>query len=205
MEAFSRTAREYLSGLSEPELLDLWKRLRLFTFKKYGPLSKHIRGLNLDQIILDAIEDTFFGLRRWPPIDASGKKKDISLLTFLCQTIRSKVSHTIEQEKRKIVIEHEDDDLQPGALGKCVNWIANKETTSDQQAIYNQLARQLIISVRGDPLLKQIVILWVENPDLKPKDMAEKLGLSGKAFRNAQRRLIRKAVGVQERWSQNHE
>src|SRR4051812_6542652 len=91
--------------MSEAELKELLKRLRLFTYKNYGWLLKRIRALDLEEVIFEAIEDTFLGNRRWPPRDANGKEKDVAFLYFLCQTIRSKISNLMKQSQRHVSIQ----------------------------------------------------------------------------------------------------
>jgi hypothetical protein len=201
MESRSRTEQNGLADMSEKELHDLWKRLRLFTYKRFGKRTKGVRGINLDEVILDAIEDTFFGKRRWPPLDDQGHDKQISLFFFLCQTIRSKVSHIIEHEKKKQSINEEDTE----SLNQKGMYKLQASEQTDAESIYNQLSNRIRQAVKSDPLLKQIVELWIADPDLKPKDIARNLKVKDETIRNAQKRLNRKIKDIRAKWSNDYE
>jgi DNA-directed RNA polymerase specialized sigma24 family protein len=175
--------------MSETELKELWKKLRAFTYKNYGWLQTRIRALNLDEVILEAIEDTFLGIRRFPPIDANGKEKDVQLFYFLCQTIRSKISNLMKQSQRHISLREDVDTEQFVSLEQASLLSIRAKEKSDEQARYNQLSEKLRESVRSDLLLEQIVNLYIVNPEIKPKEIAHNLGISIKQIQNAQKRL----------------
>lgn len=198
MRVRSVTAREFFDSLSLDQWGELRNRLRHFTYKKYGWLSKHIRGLNLDEIVLDAIEDTYFGIRQWPLEE--NRNKDVSMFVFLCQTIRSKVSHLVEQENKKLPINDILDEGRPESLSHIRQIVLKSNEQSDQQAIYNALCRLIIESVRSDPILTMIAKYCVENPDSKPKEIAADLGLPIAEVRNAQKRFCRKALEARQKW-----
>jgi hypothetical protein len=179
--------------MSDQEWKELWKRLKLFTYKKYGWLLKHIRALDLDEIILDAIEDTFFGIRRWPPRDAEGNEKDVKLLFFLCQTIRSKISYLAKQSPKHVSVQDEIPAEQVESLKRSHLYTLQAKEESDEQARYNELGEKLLESVRSDTLLERIVNSLIEDPDLKPKEIAKQLEVSVREIQNAQKRIGRRA------------
>jgi hypothetical protein len=108
MKALSPLSQEYIAHMTEEEWRDLYKRLRLFSYKKYGMLQTVVGGLDLESVILDSIEDTFFGVRRWPVVDEDGRIKNISLCVFLCQTIRSKVRSGLINSRATILTWHDE-------------------------------------------------------------------------------------------------
>jgi DNA-directed RNA polymerase specialized sigma24 family protein len=202
MNARSLAEQESLADMSQEELLDLWKRLRLFTHKHYGWLTRKIGGLDLDEVITDAIEDTFLGKRRWPPVDAQGQDKQIPLFTFLCQIIRSKISHIIKREKKMRSIDS-DEELESLNQNELHTLRAHEQT--DEQARYNELSDDLRKAVKPDPILEQIVELLVIKPDMKPNDIAENLKITDGILHNAQKRLTRKVKDLKAKWSNDYE
>ena len=198
MEARSPLTQDYLARITEADWKDIYKRVRAFAYGNFGWLQKRIGALDLEEVITEAIEDTYFGTRRWPVLDKQGQDKKVSLVTFLCQTVRSKVSHILEKEKRKVYLEDgpEDERSQFQAQSPTAQTIQN----IDEEVIYYQLCEKLLESLRQDVLLTKIAKLYIEMPDLKPKDIAEHLGLSVTDVRNAQKRLSRKLRNVREEW-----
>jgi CRP-like cAMP-binding protein len=92
---------QQLSSLSEVQWEDLFKRLLMFTHKRYGWL-KELSGWDLQDIVQQAIIDTLDGKWRWPPKDSqTAVAQNLSLFLFLCNVIRNDVSHLREMERRK--------------------------------------------------------------------------------------------------------
>lgn len=188
-----------LKSLTDEEWRTLWKKLRLFAWRKYGSL----RGLDVDDVIQQAIVDTLSGKRRWP-------KPEVSLFHFLCGVISSKAYHWWKREQRMVSIETlkshtpyaEDagsdtillERVIYGSIGEYIRY----------EAIYNRGFYELLVdamceSIREDKELVNIVRLWSEDPRLKPSEIAQQLGLSMNAMRNAQKRLRRKLQALREK------
>ena len=198
---------EQLAALSEEQWRDLYLRLRLFTWRRYKWLSKS--GVDLDDLVVKAVSDTLEGKRHWPPVDEYGQPKaNVSLFSFLCRVVESNVSHVWEQERRKISAGLIEPDY--GALGFALEDLpvgsfeallsvspradpgSAREGGTDSRAIYNELRDKLFDLVADDVELRSIVELIVADPDLKPREMAELLGLSLDRIRSAQKRLRRR-------------
>jgi predicted XRE-type DNA-binding protein len=197
MTALSPLSQEYITHMTEDEWRDLYKRLRLFSYKHYGWLHTKIEGLDLESLIQDAIEDTLFGIRQWPVIGEDGEIKNVSLCIFLCQTIRSKVSHIVEHEKNKVHIDALDDHLVRLTSNISLRDMRANEG-SDEMAIYNEIGQQLLERVHEDELLTRIVKLYLDTPDLRPREVAEQLGLPIKEIQKARRRLHQIIVKLRE-------
>jgi hypothetical protein len=197
MKALSPLSQEYIVRMTEEEWRDLYKRLRLFSYKKFGMLQTVVGGLDLEAVILDSIEDTFFGVRRWPVVGEDGRIKNISLCVFLCQTIRSKVSHILEQEKNKVPIEEAETHPLRLTSQTTLRSVRAGEG-ADELAIYNELGQQLLKAVHQDELLTKIVKLYLDTPDLHPLEVAEQLGLPVEEIQNARKRLDRKIRRLRE-------
>jgi hypothetical protein len=200
MKARSLEARQFFDSLSPDQWRELLKRLRHFAYKKYGWLLARIRGLNLNEIILDAIEDTYFGTRQWPPEDNRSKK--VSMFGFLCQTIRSKVSHRVEEANKMVYIDEISNVERPQGLDQICQIVLRSNDQSDRQAIDNEFARLILESVSSDDTLTRMVKYWVEKPDSKPQEIAADLGIPIEEVRNAQKRIYRIALDARKKWGQ---
>lgn len=198
MEASSPLAQDYFARMTEAEWKDLYKRARLYAYMNYGWLQTKIGGLVLDDVIIESIEDIYFGARQWPVLDKQGQDKKISLCVFVCQTIRSKVSHVLEKEKRKIYL----DENAEGERSEFLAELMRAQTTqgTDQRAIYQQLCERLLDSVREDPFLTRILRRLIETPDLEPRDLAKQMKLPITEIRNALKRLSRRLRSLREEW-----
>ncbi len=99
MTKVSDQTHKSLDQITDEEWMAIWRRLRLYAIHNYGWTQSTVGvGLDLEAIVQEAILDTLTGVRRWPPVDKQGTPKDEPLF-FLCQTVRSKVSHATEREK----------------------------------------------------------------------------------------------------------
>jgi DNA-directed RNA polymerase specialized sigma24 family protein len=187
-----------LYKLTKEDWSDYYNRLLLFASRKYGH-NQIVNGtIDLEEVIQDAIVDILQGIRHWPPVGAQGGTKNISLYCFLCQIVRSKVSHILEQKKRIVSLDSILEDELPALLKLVIRMTTDPMQCSDQQALYNELCRWIINAAGDDALLKNIADLLTKEPDLQPKDIAQRLNLSEMEVRNAIKRLARRAKRMLE-------
>jgi DNA-directed RNA polymerase specialized sigma24 family protein len=200
---------ELLSSMTEEEWLDLYNRLRLFTYKRYYWLR------DLEGIIQEAIIDTIQGKRRWPSVDKDTDEVKISLFVFLCDVIRSKVSHLWEREKRQLSLDsfYENTSVLEPKLGDSAKRevLLNESATEywsliSRQDPYSQLVHKEVVDkmfnlVSHDETLTKILQLWLQEPDLKPRQIAERMGLNVKQIylilKKLQKRLVNLQGGLQ--------
>lgn len=188
-------------AITEDEWIDAWQRLRLHTWKRYGWLHKRL-GLNLDDLVHQAIVDTMEGTRTWPPIDRNtGEiRQDVTLLSFLCGVVRNNAYHLWVKEKKRISFERSDND-EP-AMPKSLEILLAESNGSyphltrpedvERQTIYNQITEKMSELVGDDEVARNILTEWRKDPTLKPSDIATVLGLNITHIQNAQKRLRRK-------------
>ena len=189
MERPPRNIRKVLSAYTAADWEDLWKRLRRFTHAYYWWLPSKGRGLDLDDFIQDAVSDAIEGKRTWPA--------EVELVTFLCQVIRSNVSHLLEKESRVVSIEEVSASrLTTPASGSP----ASRQEHADRQHAHQRLCNKIRELVREDPLLVEMVGMWLENPEIKPRNMANELRVPIEEIRNAQKRLMRRASNLRKEW-----
>jgi DNA-directed RNA polymerase specialized sigma24 family protein len=194
-------AHPRLSGLesvTEEQWIETWKKLRLFTWSRYGSLP----WLDLDDVVHQAIVDTLEGRRRWP-------KQEMSLLHFLCGVVRSIISHRWVRERKKVSIENlksggfsdyegSDTASLEGIIHGSIGEYLRCEATYNR-GFYNLLVDAMCELLGEDPLLISIVRLWSKDPRAKPSDIAQELGLKMSDMRAAQKRLRRKLQVVREK------
>ncbi|HXQ32582.1 MAG TPA: hypothetical protein VN843_01040 [Anaerolineales bacterium] len=201
---------ELLSSMTEEEWLDLYNRLRLFTYKRYYWLRDQT-NLDLEGIIQEAIIDTIQGKRRWPSVDKDTDEVKISLFVFLCDVIRSKVSHLWEREKRQLSLDsfYENTSVLEPKLGDSAKRevLLNESATEywsliSRQDPYSQLVHKEVVDkmfnlVSHDETLTKILQLWLQEPDLKPRQIAERMGLNVKQIYLILKKLQKRLVNLQ--------
>jgi DNA-directed RNA polymerase specialized sigma24 family protein len=196
MRDVSPRGRRILDEMTQTEWENLWKKLRFYTYKNFG---YKVKGrFNLDEVIQEAIEDTYFGNRRLPP--------DINLTAFLCETVRSKISHILEKERNKISIEEIKGAQQQTSLATLREnaleypQLIYRHDEGYQRVMYEELCSQIRRSVQSDSCLIRLVELLFVVPDLKPREIAIQMNQPIKTVLNLLRRLNRRArkIGVRK-------
>ncbi|HJQ23179.1 MAG TPA: hypothetical protein VKA60_04640 [Blastocatellia bacterium] len=182
-------------GTLEKELALLYDRVRLHVLRRYKWIPVDI----LEDIIQQTFLDVLTSRRRINP--------EIPLFIGLCRIVGSKLSHFWESATRQISIEelyddetvslielvlHEFSQANPGLIQPAVQ--------TDRLVFYNELCSFILQLVEDDELLTAIVKEWIELPDLKPQDIARKLGLEMSKMHQAQKRLRNKIKFVKEVW-----
>lgn len=201
--------------MSQAEWLELYRRLMLYTYKRYGWVRDRI-GVDPQDLVQQAIIDTLEGKRLWPSIDihTGEAKKDTNLFLFLCSVISSKASHLLEKERLRPTVEISELEQTEADVrfemdsSELVNFFTGEspvryfELTSDaipeSQIYYGELVDRVSQSVAGDTELMHIVESLLQSPDLKPKEIAEQLGLSLPQIYTALKRLRRRLHGLRE-------
>src|SRR5689334_1349346 len=89
-----------LESITENQWAHILQKLRLHTWKRYRSLRDRL-GVDLDDVVHQALVDTLEGKRHWP-------KEKVSLFYFLCWVVRSIIYHRLEQGKRNIPLDSID-------------------------------------------------------------------------------------------------
>lgn len=175
--------REALDTYTEDDWNDLRKRLMYFAYRHYSWVPRFTRGaIEVEDLVHDAMTDVISGRRTWPT--------DVNFFQLHCGIIRSKVSHLYGREGRVSATE-----VNQGSSASASS-LSYQELQQEQ--LYDQLCSNIRESVFDDPVLHQIVELWFAQPDMKPRHIAERLGLPVRAVQNAQKRLRTKVKGLRE-------
>jgi len=181
-----------LESITENQWAHILQKLRLHTWRRYRSLSERL-GLDLDDVVHQALLDTLDGKRSWP-------NEEVDLFYFLCGVVRSIISHRLEREKRSVPLENlesrgsvDDSDLASveAMIGGSIGEYLRYESIYNR-LVYDRLIEQMYELVKDDQELINIVGLWSTDPNLKPSELAEELGVSIGEIRNAQKRLRRK-------------
>jgi DNA-directed RNA polymerase specialized sigma24 family protein len=192
----------WLASLSDRELKELWNKLRYFTYFHFSWLPPKVPGgLELEDLIEEAIEDALSGQRTWP--------EGLDPFSLLCGTIRSKASHVWEKVKRRrpgaegssspadgeeaALPPPPDDDegeaiFQFGASGYKADYYHLCQNVQRDADCYE--LRDRILALIGDrPLERAIVELRMDDPKMTPRDLAAVLRVPFEEVRRAVRRL----------------
>lgn len=192
-----------LETITEEQWIEMWHKLRLHTAKKYRWLLRRL-SLEPGDLANQAIVDTLQGRRQWPSINAQTGliNEDLSLFAFLCGVVRSNASHLWEREKANLPIENiERTNGRRNVIPQSLETIlaqpldhhltlANAENI-EQRIINNQKTERICSFVAEDKELVRVITELRKDPALKPRELAEILGLSIEKVRNAQKRLRR--------------
>jgi DNA-directed RNA polymerase specialized sigma24 family protein len=185
-----------IRNISDAQWREMSTKLRLHTWKKYGWLSK-LTGIDLDDIAQQAIVDTFTGKRRWPPIDPTTgiEKLDVSLFYFLCQTVRSIVSHNANGPRPidfdRIDSPGDGPPYEAAYAGSFPPFLV-RPADIERAAEYNDLTDKMLELISADEDLSRIIKLWRACPDLKPREIAEELHITMPELHAARKRLRRR-------------
>jgi DNA-directed RNA polymerase specialized sigma24 family protein len=197
----SPKARQVFEQMKEAEWRDLRNRLLYFGYRNYGGNDRRL-GYHLDDAVEDAIVDVVTGVRQWPPVDEYGNEREIGLFVFLCQTVRSKISHVIAKKAREI--QFEDVQGLDLPLDRLETLRGSKESELERKIIYSEFSEQLLKLVSDDNTLTKLIKVLIETPDLRPQEIAPLLGISMQEMRNAQKRLSRRLKALREEKYDKH-
>ena len=174
-----------LKDISDEEWLEIWKKLRTFIRKKYWYLEKRL-GLDLDDIVQQAILDTLDGRRTWPPAD-----KEVEIVPFLCEVIRSIVSNNFAKAENNVLTWPSDH----SSILEDRNRDDHQPQLPDEQAITKEFIEKVHETVGDEFLMKVFEKLILGS---KPKEIAEDLEVNIVDVRNAQKRLRRQIRKLRE-------
>jgi len=187
--------RSPIHRITDAQWEELRLKLQIYAWRKCRWL-RDLTGIDLDDLVQQAIVDTYTGKRRWPPIDpTTGEERtDVSLFAFLCQTVRSLASHDLRRP-RKVDIggtsaSNEDSPTEPAYVG-AGNPFFLKSSDIERAAEFTNLTDKMLQLVSTDEELSRIVRLWRACPDLRPREMVDALQMTMPQMRAAQKRLRR--------------
>lgn len=133
--------REVLDNFSEEQWTSLNKRLTYFFYSHYReepPL------LECPDLVNRALLEAYEGRRRWDP-------ERVCLVTFLCGAMRSIASHILTGRDR-----HPSQPIEETAEPDLIK--------KENAYAYHQLCRKLREAAGGDPLVAEIVELFIRDP-----------------------------------------
>jgi DNA-directed RNA polymerase specialized sigma24 family protein len=187
MELPSSQMPDALGAHTEKDWDDLRMRGLLYAYKYFSYIPYLTRGrMSVEDLVHEALSDMLEGQRRQP--------ENVDSFTFLCGAIRSEFDNLYRKEKAATFSE----ESLPPDYSPFLPSVSLEETQSVFD--YQQLCDKVRELVSDDAELVSIVEVWFEEPDMKPKDIACRLGLSMDDMHNAQKRLRRRAINLREKW-----
>jgi DNA-directed RNA polymerase specialized sigma24 family protein len=192
----------------ERKWIDHRNKLSLYAFRYDSQISE----VDRDELVADTMSGVFWGIRIWPedvwPTDAEVEK-------FLRAVYRSKVSHWWEKELAIVperVPSGEDGEARKPHRIKLVEHIEDVnestlkkgrlfvEQDTQQQIERKQFFKMACEMLDDDQLLIAIFELWINDPGIKPQEIAEMLGVTIDEVNNALKRLRRILSKLKEQW-----
>ena len=158
--------KEMFEGFSKDQWAIIDKRLTLFFYRHY----RFEPRLEPEDLIQRAKTELCEGRRHWRPEKAS-------LMTCLCNVMRSDASHILEkankQGNRSLEETAETDYLKKEGL-----------------PVYLEVCDELRHLTNGDPVLSRMIEFFIKDPDMKPRHMQEQMpDVPKKEISKAYRRL----------------
>lgn len=184
-----------LESLTEEDWRVLRQQLLLHVYKKYWWFYLRT-GRSLEGLVQEAFLALLSGRRRYPPMDrhAGLERHDVTHLAFLCETIRSLVSRqyhvSLTLENLDRVAQFQESHLYPYLFSP---------PDAESSLTYKQLLRTMLELVQDDPVVHRIVQLKATEPDLRPREIAERLNITMEQMYAAQKRLNRRLERFKEK------
>lgn len=206
MEGLCSKAHAVIDAMTPEEWTTFNKQLLLYADSK----CRQYRGkLNRepDELVHEALFAVLSGSRLWPPVDKeSGMERNVPLVAFLCKVIGSSLCPNIcDQEDRIISLDEgapsPSHESAPHKIYINHPRLVSPAASPYDQVLYSELTGKLHQAVGEDPIATEIIELWIEVPDLKPKEIADILNLPIEQIRSAQKRLRRMCRKLKEVWS----
>ncbi|HJQ68305.1 MAG TPA: sigma-70 family RNA polymerase sigma factor [Blastocatellia bacterium] len=175
-----------LKDITEEEWYVIYQKLRLFTHKRYWYLRGKA-GLELDDVVQQAIVDTLQGKRTWPPAD-----ENLTIFAFLRGVIRSNISNELTRAGNNVLVwpsEH-------GSVSEDHQPRTQQAQLPDQQAISKELLEKLHQTIGEDERLVEVLKKLLLG--FTPKQIADELGVDITEVRNAQKRLKKRISKLRE-------
>lgn len=160
---------------------DLWTRQTRFINSRF---KRYSRIINLNGVFTDIMLEESEGTSNRQPTDVDSEKSVYGVA-------RSKISHRLARDNRSRSLEDISNAHRPGHRRVRAGYREFAEEICSRIAC-QELAKFILDKVRDDPMLSRIVDLWIDDPELKPKEVASKLGISIQELRCAQKRLRRR-------------
>jgi DNA-directed RNA polymerase specialized sigma24 family protein len=177
-----------LASLSEEDWHVLWCKLLLHVYNRYRWFYLRT-GRSLEGLAAEAMLAMISGRRRYPPIDKKTglERQDVTPLAFLCETVYSLVSRRLPDS-----ISLDDLDRLAPFLDLRAKSYLFTPAHIEERLTYQQIVTKMLKLVHDDPLAQQILLLLSEDSNLRPREIAELLGLPINKIRAAQKRLRRR-------------
>lgn len=178
-----RSGREILSSLSDQDWKDLIDRLKLF-FKSY------YYNVDVEDLIMDAVTAVIAGKRRWDPTTPPFHN--------FCSIIRSVASNKLEKEKRFTSLTPDNETSRTHDVPLNLPSIPSHAEAYEQRENDEVFRSRLEESLKDDALALHLADSLIDDPEVKPEQIAEDLGEEKKKVYNARKRLFRKLKALME-------
>lgn len=173
----------------------VWSQLRLHVHRKYRWFSLKT-GRDLNGYVHQALIAVMSGKLQYPPVDLeTGLEKDVTLLAFLCKTVRRLILDELDILRR---LDQLDDTLPLQAVTDPRKSYLLRQVKVEDKIRFKALVTTMRELVKDEPLLDLMVQVWAREPELKPREMATVLDLEMSQMRAAQKRLRRRLERLRE-------
>lgn len=196
----------------------IWNKLRLFAHRRYRYLAR--RGVNLEGLILDVM------IRESSGLSKRKRPEGVPMEVFLYESFRSALSHRLEREARLCSLEEDLGEDASTHFDNPARGVRRRPREGDPEedtppciprarkppyqprpekihmGVESENLVRKVLEIVGDDdvVLRRIVEGWLDDPGLKPQEVAEALGIPIEEMRRAKQRLARIISKLRKEW-----
>ncbi|HEY0322343.1 MAG TPA: hypothetical protein VGC66_15405 [Pyrinomonadaceae bacterium] len=198
--------REKLACLTDEQWHALLNVLTYYAHRRWRGISQE----DCEDLIYKTIESVYSGNRNL--------REGVELATAFFEIIESYYSHKWEQETIKVIVEETSSEDQEKTETKRVKRVDSLEEADlielsslvesgnpESQAEIKERNEKIYEMLGDDPELAVIVKLVLDEPGIKPREIAERLGIAVEDVYNATKRLARRVPKLHEEWKNKYE
>ena len=163
-----------LRGLGDADLrrLEWMARLR----------SIGLHGIEWQDLLHEAIARTLDGTRQWP--------KEVSIIVFLRETMRSIASDHWRRESRSpVLMESQLRDTSDDVEGSVLETVADPVASPERDAAVSEALSQIKLAFSGDPKALRVIVGMAMGKS--PREIQEEGQMDARQYASTQRRIRR--------------
>ena len=169
---------------------EIYKKVTYYAYK-YSERSVYGRGLDLTSLVQEAISNILLGTISTPPIDnETGKVNKRDVISILCMRVRKLAFDEMKRSKKIIPLKldsDDDEDLQETSERILCDSTSHEDIS--RRIEYEEVFRKMLELASGDEGLTRVIQLWVNDPSMKPREMAQRLEMDVRELYIIKKRL----------------
>jgi len=184
---------DHIRQLSKDDWEEIYKKAVYCAFKQIK--SKALEGIDAEDMAQKAMMDILNGTR-------NANHEKVSLITLILNTVKSNISHLFNKQSRVGHIGSADGEPspfeQPNDFEDCRPHLVPEPQSIEKKLIDEEVVERAKAMLRGDEKLLKVIDLYLDNPGIKPKEIAKELGIKVSDVNNIKKRLSRRLKAIKD-------